>query len=297
MKKYIQVYNFVFLMLAGIIVLFSSCENKITTPEKIINQPGPVETYAVDNSITVKFFGNNIEEGFAGYNIYISRNPGIINQNLSPVQNSYASTPTLLYGNAGCFPNASEKSYVTVDKDSKGASIIAQEMYYVTVSANVLIGDNEYNSNLTEETAVTVRTKAGINLNNQQISDQTNDGVIFNSSGEVQFINVSNSFIFNGTGDMFFRLQDIDDYITPVLSVESNNNQIQDVGYVGNMDEFNDIPASGYIENSYVTAIENHLYILYKPSVNKYIKIYISQIDGTISAITSDVILWFDYAY
>lgn len=297
MKIYIQVYNFLFLMLAGIIILLSSCENKITAPERIINQPGPVEVYAVDNSITVKFFGNNIEEGFAGYNIYISKNSGIINQNLSPVQNSYGSTPTLLYGSAGCFPNASEKTYVTVDKDSSGASIIAQEIYYVAISANVVIGDNRYNSNLTEEVAVTIRAKGGISLNNQQISDQTNDGVIFNSSGEVQFINVSNSFTLNGTGDVFFKLQDIDGYITPVLSVESNNNQIQDMGYVGNMDEFNDLPAGGYIENSYVTAIENHLYILHKKSVNKYIKIYISQIDGTISAITSDVILWFDYAY
>ncbi len=225
---------------------FYSCENKITLPEKVINQPGNVEAYGFDNKITVKFYGNNIEEGFQGYNVYISKTPGIAAQNIEPVLNSFQTKPTLLYGSVGCFPYASEKSYVSLTNDSSKAKITNNNEYFVAVSAYVLIGSTEDESPLTEEVSVRVSKKTNVILN-------VNDN----------YLNNEFTYTTNSVG----------------LPLLSTTNSIQDVGYVADMDEYNYIPVSGYILDGSLAAIDGHLYIL--NSNGKHIKIYVERVFDT----------------
>jgi len=296
--RYSRVYNLLpVLVVSSALFLFISCENKVTAPERIVNKPGPVQAVGNNDSITIKFYGNNIEEGFKGYNVYVSTLPDISSQMLSPVVNSYGTFPTLLYGSTGCFPNASAKSFITVSRDSASAPINANTTYYVAVSAYLLIGEKEYNSPLTEDVAVAVKVKGSTNLQNQKIIGKSGDGIIFNNDGQITMTNVADNYLMNGTGDLFFKIENTSGTFTPVLSVQSNDSSLQDGGYVANIDDYVNIPSAGYINNYFIPAIAGHVYILYKPSINKYVKIYITQIDGSSTSETSDVKLWFEYSY
>ncbi len=282
------------ILLYIILLSFYNCENKISAPERVINQPGILEAYGYNNSITVKFYGNNIEEGFKGYNVYISKIAGMISQGMEPVENFYGFKPTLLYASTGCFADASQKSYVTLTKDSSGNLLVNNTDYYIAVSAYLLIGDNEYESDVTEEVQVKINIKTNVILSNQQIMGNTNEGIIFTNNNGFKYIGVPDVPIAGSAGDMFFKLQNINSTILPVLSTEYNrhgNNSIQDVGYVADMAEFNNIPELGYIQNDYLVAIENHLYILKIPKENRHIKIYVDQIGG------SYIKLWIMYTY
>ncbi len=298
MKRYIKIKKY-FIIFCSILsfCIFYSCENKVTTPERIVNQPGNLEVFGNNNSITVKFYGNNVEEGFNGYNIYVSTVPNLSAQSISPVKNTYGTYPTLLYGSLGCYPNTTQKSFVTIIHDSFGNTISGQATYYVTSSAHLLIGTKEYNSIMASEVSVYIKKKSQTNLYNQSISGKLDDGIIFKSSGNAVVTNIPDNYTSGQTADMFFKLDNINGSLVPVLSVESNNNGIQDVGYIDNMDDFGSIPVSGYIYNNYVVVIEKHLYILKIPSLGKYVKVYIDKIDGSYTVITSDVQLIFYYEY
>ena len=284
------------LFLCTFLLFFFSCENKITAPERVVSQPGKVDAQGNNNSIKVEFFGNNIEEGFRGYNVYISSTPGIKNQSLVPVKNKYGLKPTLIYGFTGCFADASQKSYITVTKDSLGRILVNSQNYYVAVSTYLLIGDKEYESILTEEVLVNIKVKNTNTMNNQQVSGNTNEGIVFNDSGICTNINIPDNIVSGSTGDLFFKLENVNGTVLPVISVESNNNKIQDVGFIFDISDYNNYPVSGYIENDYLVAIEDHLYILYLTSKNKYVKIFIEKI-GSYSSVTDDVKLWLIYEY
>ncbi len=239
MKKYTLLCSYILILFFVFSPLFYSCENKITLPERIINQPGNVEAYGYDNKITVKFYGNNIEEGFSGYNVYISKTANIMYQGLEPVYTK----PTLSYGSLGCYPYASQKSYISLTNDSSSVKITNGNKYYIAVSAYVLIGSTEDESPLTEEVSVLVGKKTNVIL----------------SVGSNYLI----TYTTNSIG----------------LPLLSTTNSIQDVGYVADMDEYNYIPVSGYIPDASLAAIESHLYIL--NSNGKHIKIYVERIFDT----------------
>lgn len=297
MKKFNPVYNLFLLMIITSCLIFTSCENKISAPDRVINTPGPVDVSGENNSITVKFYGNNIEEGFIGYNVYVGTVADVEAQGLTPVLNYYGSSPTLIYGSVGCYPNATAKSYITLGQDSFGAVIQPKQTYYVAVAAVVLIDDNEYISSYSSESSYTILYQRSTNIYNQSISGQTNDGCIFQANYQAKVTNVPDSKPNGQTGDMFFKIENIDSQYVPVISVESNNNGIQDLGYANDVNDISSIPTAGYSYNHYVPAIANHIYVLYKASSNQYIKIYITKIDGSYTTLTSDVVLWFEYSY
>jgi len=56
------------------IVIFN-CQTKFQIPEKTVNPPIGLTAYPTNNGIIIKFYGNNVEEGFTGYNIYVSTSP------------------------------------------------------------------------------------------------------------------------------------------------------------------------------------------------------------------------------
>jgi len=265
-------------------ILFSSCRNKIVAPDRIINPPGNVEVYAYNKSITVKFYGNNVEEGFAGYNIYISPRKRIADQHLEPVLNSYGNKPTLLFSSTNCYPDASAKSYVVLTTDSEEKPILNGKSYFIAVSAYLIIGDNKYESDLTEEVKVRVGTKKTIIISNQNIPGRKLDGIIIKNSLIISNIDVPDTPVPYSTGDMYFKYCDISGSLLPVLSTEFNrygDNGIQDIGYIANIDEYSYIPQGGYVKNGYIPALEKHGYILNIPSKDWYIKIYIINIDNS----------------
>lgn len=274
-------------------VIIYSCENKITAPERLMNQPVGIEVFGFNNSIKVQFYGNNIEDGFRGYNIYITETPGITT-GATPVLNIYSSKPTLPYGMIGCYPDASQKSFITLYNNSKNESILNNRTYYVAVNSYATL-DKEYVSPLSEEVTIKVKTVSLTNLNNQTIAGKTGDGILFTGNGNIQVIDASNTLVNGWGGDLAFQLKNVSGNVLPMLSVLSNNNSIQDIGYYPDITSTEYTPTSGYNANGAVVAIINHLYILNKSGI--FIRLYISDISGSISATNSDVVLKLKCAY
>ena len=96
MQYNLKLNLFTFLLL---LILFLQCQKTFEMPERIINPPINVITYPTNQGIIVKFYGNNIEEGFSGYNVYVSDKSGIKNQSISPIKLSliHISEPTRPY--------------------------------------------------------------------------------------------------------------------------------------------------------------------------------------------------------
>ncbi|MDD5067518.1 MAG: hypothetical protein PHF84_10790 [bacterium] len=278
-----------------ILFLFCSCENKITAPERVIVPPVGIDVTGYDKGITVKFYGKNVEEGFKGYNVYISKTPGIDRTSLSPVPNAYNSTPTLMYGYGACYPDASEKSYITLYQTSVHGAISNHQLYYVAVSAYAVIGNGKYESPLSEEKGIIIQSVDSNTLYNNAISGKSNDGILFPGSGTGQVKNAPDTVTNNWGGDLFFKLRSLNGSILPVLSVESCGTGIQDMGYYPSLDDVSYVPAAGYITGDSILVQENHVYILYKNGT--CIKIYIRDILGSATSLNSDVAVNMKFAY
>lgn len=277
-------------------LMFVSCENKITAPDRAMNQPTGIEVSGFNRSVTVKFYGMNIEEGFTGYQVYVSRIPGMVpGSGITPVYNAYGTLPTLPYGYAGCIPDASRKSYVTVDRTSSGETVSNGAIYYVAVSAYAVIGSTAYETPYSEEKAVTVLAVGSNQLRNRNIAGMSNDGFLFTGSGAGQLFNAPDTLAAGWGGDMFFAVKSINSVLFPVLSVESNQTGLQDLGYYADLADYGTLPAAGYIYDSALILVKNHLYALKKGS--QFIRIHVTDLPGNVSSLDSDVILKFKYAY
>ncbi len=286
--KFKLLYNILLILL-----IIYSCENKITTPERLMNQPVGIDVFGFNNSIKVQFYGNNIEDGFRGYNVYITETPGITT-GISPVLNIYSSKPTLPYGMIGCYPDASQKSFITLYNNSNNESILNNRTYYVAISSYATL-DKEYVSPLSEEVAIKVKRVSLTNLNNQTIAGKTGDGILFTGNGNIQVIDASDTLVNGWGGDLTFQLKKISGSVVPMLSVLSNNNSIQDIGYYPDITSTEYTPSNGYTINGAISAIVDHVYILNKGGI--FIRLYISEISGSISATNSDVVLKLKCAY
>jgi len=267
-------------------------------PERIINPPINVITYPTNQGIIVKFYGNNIEEGFSGYNVYVSDKSGIKNQSISPIKNNYGGLPTLPYGAYGCYPDASQQSFVTVKTDSFNSPISNGKKYYVTVTAYILVNDKEYESDHSNESEIIPLNEGEAEIFNHKISGKTNDGIVFNSNKTVIITNAPDTIVSGWGGDFVFELNDFNGEILPCIVIKSNQTYIQDLGYYNNINEVDEIPQSGYLAPDIIMpVIESHLYILYKPAFNQYIRIYVISAPQSQSSDLSDVSLKIKWAF
>ena len=267
-------------------------------PERVINSPINVVAYPTNQGIIVKFYGNNLEEGFRGYNVYVSQSPGIRNQTLDAVKNRYGSVPTLLYGSAGCYPDASQKSFITIKTDSFNSPITNRKKYYVTVTAYLLIDGKSYESEHSNEAEVIPLNEGEAEIFNHKISGKTNDGIIFNADGTVSIIDVPDTINSGWGGDFVFELIEKNGTVLPYIVIKSNQTYIQDLGYYENINEIDNIPVNGYIQPDVeMPVIESHLYILYKVSSAQYIRVYIVSAPSEQTTELSDVSLKIKWAF
>ncbi len=246
-------------------IIFYSCQKDIVAPDIVINIPVKVNALPVKNGIKVEFYGNNNEEGFKGYNIYINRNSDIKKLNLSPVNNN--TYPTLPYYYSTCYYDGRAKSYVTLYKDSHGSSISNHQLYYITVRAVTILNDRTNMSDYSEEVSVYTIEETNFILNNNNISGITNDGIDLN--GNIYPVNALD----NGSGaDIVFKLININNKILPAFILKSTL-QIQDKGVVNNIFDIEDIPQEGYYSISTNIIFNNHIYLIKKD--NNIYRIYI----------------------
>jgi hypothetical protein len=272
-----------------------ACDNKVTAPDRIVNPPGNIIGYGHNKSITVSFYGNNIEEGFQGYNVYIAQTPGITVNNAQLLTQPTGIEPTLPRSSPTCFPDARQRSYVTVISNATN-NIVTGQSYYLAVLTVLQIGNKEYLSDLTHEVLVPVGKYSNIVLFNQQINGRADDGVEFTNL-MASNMNVPDTISPGTTGDLFFKLEQVNGNIIPVLSVEDNLNEIQDAGYAEDIHGHQGIPSGGYIQNGFITAVENHVYYLYLKNDNQYVKLYIASINGVINNIDDEVSIEIEYIF
>jgi len=280
-RKYFFIYFFFLYFLLFVL----SCEKEILLPDIFINLPGAPELSGYNNKIIIRFYGNNNEEGFQGYNVYASELPDLLEQNLPAIRNENDSYPTLLYSSPNCYSDGTEKSYLTILKDSNGNLITKGKTYYVALSSYLVIDSKNYESSLSVEKSVTIKSKTNIILNNQNKNGNTNEGIIFYPSFTI--LNLPDS-ITNISCDLFFKLENIDNKILPVLSVENGNVGIQDMGYNSDIDFYQNFPETGYVFKDFVIAIKGHIYILYFPSVKMYARVLVNNIIGDNISLDSD---------
>jgi hypothetical protein len=266
-----------------------NCQTEFEMPDLKVNSPINLKAYPTNKGIILKFYGNNREEGFRGYNVYVSANPNIKYQNLEPVKNIYGSTPTLPYGYQGCFPDGLNKSFITVTKDSYNQPILNYKKYYVAVNSVVIINEKEYKSDFSNEAEIIPLNETNISLNNHNITGIENDCIIF-SSNNLILTNAPDVLPAVFEGDIIFELKNIEGTILPCIVIKSNNRYIQSLGYYNNLYEIDYIPKSGYISPpAEILVHDSFVYIFYKPSINKYIRIYITDAPENQTSILSDV--------
>lgn len=286
------------LVLLIILFLFVQCQSKFDIPERVINSPINVVAYPTNQGIIVKFYGNNLEEGFRGYNVYVGHSPGIRNQNLSAVKNRFGSVPTLLYGSPGCYPDASQKSFITIKTDSFNLPITNRKRYYVTVTAYLLIDEKSYESEHSNEAEIEPLNEGEAEIYNHKISGKTNDGIVFNTNGTVSVIDAPDTILSGWGGDFVFELIEKDGTVLPYIVIKSNQTYIQDLGYYENINEIDNIPVNGYIQPDVaMPVIDSHLYVLYKVSTAQYIRVYILSAPSEQTSELSDVSLKIKWAF
>ncbi|MBN1898599.1 MAG: hypothetical protein JW827_07460 [Spirochaetes bacterium] len=280
------------------VFIFYQCQTEFQLPKRIINSPMNVVALPTNQGIIVTFYGNNFEEGFKGYNIYVSPTPGPGSLNIPPVKNEYGGLPTILWGSSGVYPDASQKSYVTIRSDSYNHRITNNQSYYITVTAYLIVNNNEYESDHSNEAQVTPGDEGESEIFNHRISGKSNDGIVFYSSGQAHLTNAPDTLTSGWGGDFVFELNQVAASVLPYIVIKSNGDGFQDLGYYASMKELTSIPTSGYLQGDIsVPAKNNHLYILHKPLIGKYIKIYVLSAPEGQASVTSDVSLKIKWAY
>ncbi len=270
-------------------LVFISCSQEIITPDRVINTPVSLSAVSYKNGITVSFFGNNNEEGFQGYNIYISTSQNIGSQNISAVKNNYDLYPTFPYYYTGCYNDGSAKSSLILYKDSSGSSILSHQTYYIAVKALAIINDKNYESEFSGEVSVYVLQYTNFILYNNNITGQSNDSFIFDA---FQITDVSAGSM--GSADAVFKLISINNKIVPAV-VLSDNIMMADIGYFENI--YADTGNVNDPETAAATNIilQNHLYLLKKN--NKIYRLYVEKTVDSADSLTENISMELSFGY
>jgi len=255
-------------LFAGVLIAsFFSCSQEITAPDRVINTPVAVKALSYKNSIKVKFYGNNREAGFQGYNIYISDNH--IDNNTAAVKNNTGGYPTFPLWYSGCYEDGSAESSIILYKDSNNNPIVNHKTYYVKIKAHAVINDKTYDSDFSSEAAVYVLKYTNFVLYNNNVVGQTNDGLALDSVSPVNVPDSGSSSV-----DIIFQLIMFNGNTEPAF-VLNNNIGIENIGYADDIyTDPGDRTLSYSVKKTNIIYTKN-LYFLSKN--NKEYRIYVKK--------------------
>jgi len=243
MKKFI-VFFILFLCGCGI-------ENIVETEQ--INAPSGLVAYPKDSKIKIKFYSNNKEEKFSGFNIYISKSSSLRSQpSLTPVKNPInGGLPTISASPSDIDPNIPIITELKFDAENN--YIENGITYFLIVKSFSIRGIESLPSN---EVSVTPRI------------ENTNGVILYTNEG-FNFKNFSKSAPY----DFIFTIQN-----TPVKKAfitGKNESKIISKGFYLNWEEINQADTTGYINQNIPIEINEKYVILFKTSDNHYAKIWI----------------------
>ncbi len=235
--------------------LFFHCGTEQFVEPEYLNPPSNVILYPQNNKIKIKFFANNQESTFDGFNVYLSKSSSLKSQStLLAIPNpSTGGIPTI---------NRSSQDIVLgvpieiiLDRDENDKPLENGITYYCFVKSHSY---RNYRSEPSNETSSTPRIDdvSGIILNDQE-------GFNFSS--------------FNKTPPYHFLFKIIDNHF---YFVAQNSSLIQSKGYYQNWELVQKADENGYVTENTPLLIETGYVFIIKTPENKYGKIQITEMNG-----------------
>lgn len=239
------------------ILLISSCGMEEVVQPEYITAPSDLIAYPGNRKVKLKFYSNNSEDRFDGFNIYISRSSSLKSQYaLLPVKNpETGGIPTIIATSKDIDPSVPITVELTYDADDN--PIENGITYYFIVKAH---STRNFKSEPSNEASTTPR-----------IDDLT--GVILYTNEGFSF----NSFSKDSPYNFIFKIQH--NPIKKAYIIGKNGTQVQSKGFYHNWEEVNKADREGYIQSDIEIEIKQGYVILFKTSDSHHAKIYIKELN------------------
>ncbi len=248
MKKVIIILSLIFITSCGV--------EEIVQPE-YLNAPSELKAYPGNGKIKLKFYSNNKEDKFDGFNVYISKSSSLKNQSsLLPVKNpETGGIPTIVATSKDIDPTVPITVEITRDADDN--PIENGITYYFIVKAHSI---RNFKSEPSNEVSTTPRIDniTGVIL-------YTNEGFNFSTFDKTSPYN------------FVFTVQNTSD--KKAFITGKNNTLVQSKGYYQNWEDVNKADTDGYIQSEIPVEIQEGYVILFKTADSHYTKIYIKELN------------------
>lgn len=253
-----KIYNLLSIII--IIFLFINCGTEKFVEPEFLNAPFDLSAYPKNNSIKIKFYSNNKEDRFDGFNLYFSDSSSLKSQtSLLPVKNpATGSIPTISRTSKQINPSIPLEISITRDANDK---IIENGIrYYIIIKAHSI---RNFKSQPSNETKTTPRIES-----TETITLFENQGFNFDTLN----INTPYNFILKKLNDQL--------YLTA-----QNGSSIQSKGYYANWELLNTADTTGYVDNTTPLRVYSGYVFLIKTADSKYGKIQIKEMNTVSSYI------------
>jgi len=231
-----------------------SCGIETFLEPEYLNPPYNLKVFPGNEEIIVKFYSNNTEKNFDGFNIYISKNASVKNQTgITPIPNqNNGSIPTISLSSKDINPEDPIK--VTIKRDVNGNPLENGIRYYVIARAHSI---KNFISQPSNEDYTTPRL------------ENTNNVIIYENEG-FNFYTQDKSSPFN----FIFKMINTNAYIKAQA-----NNSLQSLGFFMDWREIKTAPNDGYVNSSSPILIKPGYVIIVKTDDERYGKIQIKDIN------------------
>jgi len=239
------------------ILFISSCGIEEVVQPEYITAPSDLTAYPGNGKVKLKFYSNNKEDKFDGFNVYISRSSSLKSQySLLPVKNPQTGgIPTIIATSKDIDPSVPITVEIAYDADDN--PLENGVTYYFIVKSHSI---RNFKSDPSNEVSTTPR-----------IDNLT--GVILYTNEGFSFSTFSKTTPYN----FVFKVQ-----YNPVKKsyiIGKNGTQVQSKGFYYNWEEVNKADADGYIQSDIEVEIKQGYVILFKTSDSHYAKIYIKELN------------------
>ncbi len=239
--------------------LLIQCGTEDIVQPEYLNAPSDLTAYPENGKIKIKFYSNNKEDTFDGFNIYISKSSLVKSQPLLlPIANpDTGGIPTVVSTSKDIAPSVPIS--VEINRDANDNPIENGVTYYIIVRAH---STRNFKSEPSNEASTTPRID---NMSGILLYD--NDGFRFSS------LSKSTPYDFVVT---------IQNSTTNKAFITGKNGcMIQNKGYYQDWGEVNQADTTGYIEENIPVEIKEGYVIIFKTADSHYAKIFVHQISFT----------------
>jgi hypothetical protein len=263
----------IFLLLCLIMPFFlfiSGCDKETPLfPGFSVNPVLVYDTFSLNRSLRVDFYGNNNVSGFIGYRIYVnsSSNATLVWPAGPQVSLSVSSV------------NQSIPFSVLLNSDSAGFPVTNGKKYYISITAvNQRSGGLLAESTAGPASLAVPLTNVPALLNNHNIPGQADDGITIASNGSVSLADIPDA-AGAGTPGLVFSLRQNGSSFLPYLTALSNGSFLQDLGSSPDIVSKNRVPVwpVGYAgTGDSILLVTSHVIAVYNSLKGTYAKIFIT---------------------